>query len=139
MEKFGFSDETTEILEKFEIQIAQAAIVDSASARIVKTIRRERYPFKITPELEHLTLQKLKEVLARGNYGELVPQQWNIINRMLDESMRSRGEGVTLDEVEGIMEMATVHLWSPAMTMVSQMLAKRDAMLATGSTSTGQH
>jgi len=129
---------TTEILEKFEIRIAQAAIVDSASARIVKTIQRERYPFKITPELEHLTLQKLKDVLARGNYGELVPQQWNIINRMLDKSMRSRGEGVTHDEVEGIMEMATEHLWSPAMTMASQMLAKRDAMLASGSNSTDQ-
>ncbi len=91
-------------------RIARAARVEHVGAKLITCREKEMYPFKITPELEARTVQKLRQVITQGNYGELAPQHWNIINRMLDEAMRRDGEGVTHARLVGIMEMATVHI-----------------------------
>jgi hypothetical protein len=109
-----------QLLQSIEEQIYANGRYEWISVRLVLTFEKCRYPFVLQDDLIALTRQKLMNVLASGSYPPFVDQQWNAIDRMLCRAIRQRGPDVTEDEIRGVIEIATEHLWSPAMQWVSE-------------------
>ena len=79
----------------------------------------------------------VRQVFPQELLDTFAPQQETLVDNAIDRVLRKHGpDALTLDRLEAIKELATQHLWSPALTAASKSLPplETETSETTGST-----
>ena len=67
--------------------------------------------------------ERVLQVFPESLWNTLAPQQQNIVDNAINRVATQEGlDAVTVPRLDGILELATQHLWSPALTAASKSL-----------------
>ena len=90
-----------------------------------EAVRREAMARPVDPAYVALLREYALKVFTANELATMAHQPRSMFFSMLDRRLSESGPPPTVDEVDGFKELATVHLWCDAMTVVANSLPEK--------------